>query len=883
MVQGRIPGRPPERKSKLTERGEKDHESRAGDRVHDLAQDWATTMARFHRRHFWLVLLAAAALSALAYSALGRLKLDTSLEALMPDGVASVENLHRVLEKTGSFASAMVVITSNGRENGEEDGEEDGREAGARFAAGLRDKILAEFDWVASADYGEDISLFARHRLLYLEAGELRALEARLEERAAEADVSLFSEFAGIPVTIHLRSEPVYPAISTAEIEREIADITGGEEEISAASSNGDNRRLFQASNGNGGTVTLLVVWPRPANSGLGASKRIIDDLNRAISEMDAGLYGANLEARVGGRIYNRMVQFNAVISDVSTSGIWSFSLIALLLVATFRSLTSLVLVALPLVVSILWTMALAALVIGGLNLVTVFLVLILFGLGVDFGIHNLARFSETRAGGGSLEEALSAVFRHTGRASVVAALTTAAGFYALMITDFRAFWEFGLIAGTGILLAFLAMYVLFPSLLVLADKMSLAPAPGSGREMGAPMWAAAVRHPRAALSATVVLAIAAALWATSAGFEKDFGRLQAARSAEHNAMQANISRVFPDGTDRAVLIVETTGEVRAILEYFEAYMAADTDTPTIKKVESFYSYAPLPEVQAERLAIIAGIRKRVRELGLAPPGDAAGGDDWRRYLEIGGIAPEDLPSGLKRMFTGIGGPEDEGTGSEGVGGHLIYIFNSVSMNQADLARQFADDIRTIRVGGRSYYPATEGLVFVDMLELMKGDALKAILAVVGTTVAALMLFFRSWRKTLLVLVPPALGLLLLFGVMGWAGLRLNIFNMVILPAIIGIGVDNGIHILHRLSEERGPVEKDSLSRVMRTTGRAAAVTTLTTMLGFSGMLAASMGGLKSLGIVATLGFGACLLATFMALPPLLLKFGPSLYEKPHR
>ena len=830
-------------------------------------------MARFHRRHFWLVLLAAAILSALAYSALGRLKLDTGLEALMPDGVASVENLHRVLERTGSFASTMVVITTNGRE--------DDGEAGARFAANLRSKILAEFDWVASADYAEDVSLFARHRLLYLEADALRALKARLEERAAATDASLFSEFAGVPVNIHLRSEPVYPAISTEEIEREIADITGGEGAPSAGLNGPKSQRLFQASDGDGGTVTLLVVWPRPADTGLGASKRIIGDLTRAISEMDAGSYGANLKARVGGRIYNRVVQFNAVIEDVSTSGIWSFSLIALLLVATFRSLTSLVLIALPLVASILWTMALAALVIGGLNLVTVFLVLILFGLGVDFGIHNLARFSETRAGGESLEDSLSAIFRHTGRASVVAALTTAAGFYALMITDFRAFWEFGLIAGTGILLAFLAMYVLFPSLLVLADKMGLAPAQGNGREMGSPLWAAAVQRPSISLGVTIVLAIAAALWATGTGFEKDFGRLQAARSAEHNAMQANISRVFPDGTDRAVLIVETTAEVRAILEYLTAYMAADTDTPTIKKVKSFYSYAPLPEVQAERLAIIAGIRERVRELGLAPPEDTADSDDWRRYLEIGGVAPDDLPQGLKRMFTGIEGPGDEGRNHEGVSGHLIYIFNSVSMNQADLARQFADDIRTIRVDGRSYYPATEGLVFVDMLDLMKGDALKAILAVIGTTVAALMLFFRSWRKTLLVLVPPALALLLLFGIMGWAQIRLNIFNMVILPAIIGIGVDNGIHILHRLSEERAPGEEGGLSRVMRTTGRAAAVTTLTTMLGFSGMLAASMGGLKSLGIVATLGFGACLLATFLALPPLLLKFGPALYEKP--
>lgn len=825
MLQGRIPGRPANRKPKLNEISKKNHR--------DWAHDWAAAMARFHQRHFWLVLLAAAIISALAYIALDRLKLDTSLEALMPEGVESVENLNRVLAKTGSFSSAMVVITA------------DDPEAGASFAHDLRGKILAEFDWVASAEYAEDFSLFERHKLLYLETAELQALQERLEERATDLIGPLTREFAGVPVNIHLRSEPAFPAIDVQEIEREIADITGSER-----AANSGERRLFQSSDGG---VTLLVVWPRPEESGLGAAKRIVADLNRAISEMHPGRYGGNLKAQVGGRIYNKVVQFDAVIDDVASSGIWSFSLIALLLIATFRSVTSLVLIALPLVASIVWTMALAALTIGGLNLVTAFLVLILFGLGVDFGIHNLARFSETRGSGGSMEDSLAAIFRHTGRASIVAALTTAAGFFALMITDFRAFWEFGLIAGTGIILAFIAMYGLFPSLLVLAERLGLASA-RAGREIPSPLWATAVRHPRASMAVITALAIGAALLATKAGFEQDFGRLQAERSPEHKAIQANISKVFPDGTDRAVLIVETTEEVRAILDYFAAYVTTDKDTPTIKKVESFYSYMPEPQAQAERLAIVANIRERVNELGLAPPANSSEADDWRRYLDIAEVAPDDLPAGLKRVFTGL----------EGSGGHLIYIFNSVSMNQAGLARQFADDIRTIEVGGRSYHPATEGLVFVDMLELMKGDALKAILAVIGTTVVALLVFFRSLRKAMLVLVPPSLGILFLFGIMGWADVRLNIFNMVILPAIIGIGVDNGIHILHRLGEER------DLARVMRTTGRAAAVTTLTTMLGFSGMLSASMGGLKSLGIVATLGFGACLLATFAALPPLL-------------
>ena len=90
---------------------------------------------------------------------------------------------------------------------------------------------------------------------------------------------------------------------------------------------------------------------------------------------------------------------------------------------------------------------------------------------------------------------------------------------------------------------------------------------------------------------------------------------------------------------------------------------------------------------------------------------------------------------------------------------------------------------------------------------------------------------------------------------------------MVILPSLVGISVDNGIHIVHRFL---GHSPKPDLGYIMLTTGRASLLTTVTTLVGFGGMITASMGGLRSLAILAIIGFSLCLFMTWFLLPAIL-------------
>ena len=722
-------------------------------------------------------------------------------------------------------------------------------DAAIRFAEAMRRKVLREMDWVASADYAEDFSLFEEHKLLYLEREDLLTLKDWAEEQVAQKRDEILEELTGLPVNIRLRTQPG-PKMLTDE---QIDDIRNRIEDPDSPVLSRGSQRVFQSDDKE---VTLLVVWPKNSAMSLSLSAKIIEELELAAQELNPAAFHPDMQVEVGGRIYNKVVQFDAVLDDVQSSGLISLSLIILLLTIYFRSLRSIIFLVVPLATGIMWTLGLTQLIIGGLNLITIFLILILFGLGIDFGIHSLSRYREARIAGKGAEDALFIILSRTGAASLMAGLTTAIAFFALLITDFRAFYEFGFIAGTGIVLTFISTYTMLPALLALFERFGLY---STGRVFKNPFkkFGDKFPYPTATLGGMGALLLIAGFFTLNVQFENDFGKLQAERSEQHRAMGAKIAKVFPDGTDRAVLIVDDLMEVREITDYINAYIAQDTETPTIRKIDSIYSYMPEEAEQLDRLEIIKEIKDSLGGVDVSLEEEGLGEGNLLKYLDIGRVEPDDLPEGLKRVYQGL--PETEG--------YLVYIFNSVSMYKADLARQFADDIREIEVNGKMYFPATEALIFVDMLNLMKEEAVIAISAVLIVTFLMLFLFFRNVRNALIVLSPTLAGLLILSGLMGLFDVRLSIFNMVILPTIIGIGVDNGIHIYHRYREEEGSVMK-----VLFTTGSAAAITTITTALGFSGMLSANMGGLRSLGILATLGLAACLFTSWTLLPALLQK-----------
>ena len=123
---------------------------------------------------------------------------------------------------------------------------------------------------------------------------------------------------------------------------------------------------------------------------------------------------------------------------------------------------------------------------------------------------------------------------------------------------------------------------------------------------------------------------------------------------------------------------------------------------------------------------------------------------------------------------------------------------------------------------------------------------------------------FRNSRDALLALVPPIGGSLIMFGIMGVLGIDLNPANLIVLPLVLGIGVDDGVHVIHDFREQRGTY-KTSPSTI-----NAIVLTSLTSMIGFGSMMVASHRGLYSVGMVLVIGVGSCLIVSLVTLPALL-------------
>ena len=765
------------------------------------------------------------------------LKLSTDINALMPAGAQSVQTLENAEEIIGDFSPIRVVVEAESREKVIE-----------TFA-----DLSAQFEakpWVNSARYYEDVEVLIQHELLYLTEKQLIDLE---QEAYRSLSIFFAKEMAAAfetDVTFTLNG---VDGSSFDELDPEL--VKEFEETFSAPPA---DRRYFVNDEPEDGLYSgVMIVAPEMGNSALSKSKVMVQDSYQITEDYMAA--HSDVFVGVTGRIASQVGQFDAVTHDLMVGLGSAFVLISLILLFSYRSFMAIPLIIFPLIVSLIATLAVTAMTIGGLNLITAFLTLILFGLGIDFGVHNFSRYAEERRAGTDLPTTIQIIINRTGRASFMAAITTGGSFFALMLTQFRAFSEFGFIAGVGMLLAFFSMYSLMPAILVLVERLGWTPKKKKrepkSRNRGRSLFA--IRHPWLVITGALGLMVGAAYYVPNIQFETNTRNLEATMPAKYVKAKAIGNKVLGE-SNAAVLVADSYDELIGIDDYFTQKRESEPDDSTIKQVRSLLSFVPPPDVQQRRLDVIRRLKEQADRLsGLDPEKYEAS----KEYLDIESLSVAALPPLIKQTYLG----------QETRPGYLYYIYPDVVMADSSQAGLFYADAATINVDGKDFYSASESFVLVEMLGLMQSDALYAVLLVTLTTVIVVWLFFRNVTASLVVLIPPLCGVMLTLGVMGAFGPYLSIMNMVILPSLVGISVDNGIHIVHRYLGHR---PRPDLGYIMLTTGRASLLTTVTTLVGFGGMITASMGGLRSLAYLAIIGFSLCLFMTWFLLPAILTVLG---------
>ena len=780
-------------------------------------------LVRYIYHHYIGIIALATILSVFAGFFAAKLagNIKTDFADLLSDDYVSVQELNRIKARIGGIAPLMVVITS------------DDLDAAVSFMQVLADSLEHSSLISSVSRLDSKKELLQKNRLLYMDLEDLREVNRRLDEH-----IELQK----------LKQSPLYFALDDEEEQvLDFADIEAKYQQDGAVVPE-QYRQYFITKEGNGVIVRL---YPAGLTTDVAFSQALIDHLDQTIAAIGPERFHPSIECVYKGSFQNSANQFTIIIQDLKSTALYSIVGVLLLITLFFRQVIGSLFITLPLLMSLTWTFGVTYLAIGSLNMITVGLFAILFGLGIDFGIHIFARYREAHRRGMDIEQALTVTVRYTGKALATTAVTTSIAFYSLLLTDFKGFSEFGFIVGTGILFSLVAMVAICPAFIVLAERLRLV-IPIRKRSV---LWRTG-RYPKpwATLLIGAVITGYSLYHTGDLEFEYDFSKLKPAPPPNIN--KGSLPQSLKEGRSPAIVLTESYDEAMEVVRTVEAIKAANGDSSTVLNVKSVYS--ALPQDQDAKLALIADIRALLdREEGLFSENERAKVDSLRPYLDVKKLTLYDLPADLTNEF------KDK----EGNILNFVAINASVELKDGKDAIRFAEEISHIETPtGKTYIASSSHIIVAEMLKVMLEDSPLAVILTLTVVAIVLLIDLRSFVDTLLVLTPLVNALIWVVGFMYVFDIKLNLYNMVAFPTIIGMGIDNSVHIFHRYQE----VGRGSLRLVLRTTGLALLATSLTTMVGFSGLVPAIHPALTSIGVLSLVGLGSCFITSVTLLPALL-------------
>jgi hypothetical protein len=524
--------------------------------------------------------------------------------------------------------------------------------------------------------------------------------------------------------------------------------------------------------------------------------------------------------------------------------------------------------------------------------------------------------------------DALRHTAAHVAVGNLTAATTLALAFFAAILADFQAVAELGWIAGCGVLLCAFACFTMLPALLMLFDRRGrISAEAGETCDQGATKilrggftgystpsergWLPRLTaRPGLVVAGFAAVVLLLASCATRVRYDHNLLHLQAANL---DAVKWELTLIdhTAGASWHALSITDTPEQALALKARYEKM-------PEVSRVVEVATL--VPSDQDRKLALLAEIQRRLRHLpprgqriahalpavpdlrerlqgalahlqplALRPglledlrsslnvflgrfatidnrvaserlrdfeermAGDLA--EDLHRLREVStpaAIVLADLPPGLCERYVGASGK------------WLLRVFAKDCLWEFDPLKNFVQRIRTVD-------PDATGKPFgtVEGLIAMKDGLERAGVYAFGVIVAVLLLDFRSVPHMLVAVAPLALGVAMTLGLMGLFNVPLNPANMIAFPLILGVGVDNGVHVLHDWLLRR----TDGCTTISYAIGRGVLVKAMTTMIGFGTLMISTERGLAGLGLILTLGVCCSMLSALILLPAALRLF----------
>ena len=612
---------------------------------------------------------------------------------------------------------------------------------------------------------------------------------------------------------------------------------------------------------------------------------------------------------------------------DINYTTIIALILILILFIVSFRMWVAPIFAGITMVIGLIWTAGFAAITVGSLNMMTSMFGVIILGLGIDFSIHIISIFQEFRTKGLSVEIAMKDTLLKSGGGIITGALTTGFAFYTLMISNSAGMFQFGLVSGSGVIICMLATMFVLPAMLSFREKRMRTKKQKKAKKVSTDFKLLGaysnfiIKYPKTILTIGIFLTAFFAFFASKIQFDYNYLNMEplGLKSIE---LQHEIEDKFDMTPDYAFVSTSSIEESKIIAEQAR-------DLKMIGFVSSISDYIPSKEEQLGRTKLINEIKimlengKKIEKINAEEFPDLIDqiGRLQDNIIELAQLAFMGGQDKVDKKAQELIGDFDNPNFNGSIG-DLLEVFDKNDKNTLNGINDFADgfsqafkkyalqmtsteeitlnsipeDIKKqfVSNNGDEYlvtiYPKESvwnlnflehfkvemekldkritgmPIVFFNLIDIIGADGKNAAVFAIFIIFLLLLLDFRNIKFSLIAMVPLVVGAIWMIGIMQLLGLPLTLVNVMGLPLILGIGVDDGVHILHRYKVEK----KGNIPHVFLSTGKAVLITSLTTMLAFGSLKFATYRGLGSLGMALFIGVGACFIVTVTFLPAIL-------------
>ena len=779
----------------------------------------------------------------------------------------------------------------------------------------LYQQLLSETELFKSIYYPSALSIFKDSALLYLESDELQDLADNLA--IIQPFLSRLTDDQSIRGLFSMLSEAIEALEDGEEIELEPLLLQINQALMAAA--NQETHRVswqsLMSGEDNNKPINRQFILLQPVldYSSLLPGKPAIDRINEIGQELGIEQnVGANI--RLTGSAVLSYEEMISVTRGTEIAMILALCMVTAIMLFGLGSLRLMIATLSTLIFGLILTAAFATFAIGKLNLISVAFAVLYIGLGVDFAIHYCLRYRELLIDGLDNKEALQESSINIGSSLFLCAITTAIGFFAFIPTDYDGVAELGLISGIGMFISLIVTLTLLPALLGLmplrVKSRKVKRSATINKLLLLPLTKARTIK---ILSVLVVVLLLGLL----SGVRFDYNTLNL-QDPDNESVQTYQDLLADSNTSPWTGIILAKGKQEA-LQLYDKFTAL----PLVKKVIWIDDFIP-PE-QDEKLIIIDDMSLLLGDIPDESSTSAITNEqrldsilDFKRKLEGSKLVLEDdifaeLLSELSSYIAILSAENEETQVNKlqaleesllaslpgrldtlrsslnadyitydslpralvqrwhsGADHYLLEIYPRENISDNDLMRRFVEELQS----------ADPRVIGSPIVNLEASDAvIKAfrqafVYAFIVITIFLLILLSRK-QDAVYVLAPLLMAAVCTGGISVLFDLPLNFANVIALPLLLGIGVDSGIHILHRFRTAL----PDDHNLLATSSARAVVVSTLTT-IGSIGNLAFSPHlGTASMGKMLTIGIAATLVCMLIVLPSLL--YGKSIPQEP--